>query len=96
MRVILTTSIIANRVSARRQKNLWKEFSNRAHAHYMSLILPEAIRGSHTSRNGALLMHFLVKMGTGHWAHAEEAWKRIDQRSGLRRESAVGAGGEND
>jgi len=55
------------------RKQLWSRFEIAAKDHYTNLIRPNGVRDARTARDGALIMQFLVKMGTGHWAYAEEA-----------------------
>jgi hypothetical protein len=74
---IIIMSKIGDARAARKQTELWDRFSPRAIRHYQNLIDPQGQRSPQTSKNGALIMYFLVKMGTGHWADAEEALKQM-------------------
>jgi hypothetical protein len=61
-------------VSERRQLDLWSRFQTIAPKHYRRIVEPYDPETSPAlTRNDALLMQFLVKMGMGLWAEAERS-----------------------
>ncbi len=69
----------------REEKGLWQRFQNAAPQH-----LAEALRENpgppddeiRVTRNNALIMQFLVKMGAGHWGDAKRALDALNRQPG--------------